>query len=571
MRKLTVCFASAAALVAAGALPAFAQQAVTINGVQAMQVVIAPPDSPMAQIIKDKLNAAYYGANPSTKSYNDAQKLYYFYGARHFDPIWLKTATDGSVGFTPAAEKIIGVFKNAATEGFHPDDYLTPAIDITTAGTDPQKLAAIETAFSAATIHYAHDAYMGRIAPEAVSNDIDPETKSLDAADTLLGLAQSESPDQVLAALDPPDREFGELKAALAKLDSGDEPPAPIVVPPGPTLKAGMKDNRLAVLRQRLSVAAPDATADADVYDPPLVTAVKAFQTSVGTKPDGVVGPGTLAALNGATGSKVTRDDVVANMERWRWLPHDLGQFHVLVNIPEFRVAVVQDDNSVFSTRVVVGKPSTPTPLFSNSIKNIVVNPYWNVPSSIVAKEIAPHMLANPGYLASQNMQVVSGAQVLNASAIDWGGVSQSNWRYSIRQLPGGGNALGQIKFLFPNDHDVYLHDTPSKSLFANAVRAYSHGCVRVQNPMDFANALLQYEPGLNVDQLKAMFGNTEHWVNLKTHVPVHIAYFTIRVDADGVLHSYGDIYGHNKRLIAMLNGDTTPVVRSKTPVVSGV
>ncbi|MEO8882101.1 MAG: L,D-transpeptidase family protein [Devosia sp.] len=568
MRKLMVCLAGAA-LVAAGAGPVFAQQAVTINGVQALQVVIAPPDSPMAQIIKDKLNAAYYGGSPSTRAYNDAQKLYYFYGARHFDPLWLKTAADGSVGFSPAAEKIIGVFKNAATEGFHSGDYLTPAIDITTAGTDPQKLVAVETAFSAATIRYAHDAYLGRIAPETVSNDIDPETKSLDVADTLMQLAASDKPEEVLAALDPPDREFGELKAALAKLDAGDETPTPIVIPQGPTLKAGMKDARLDVLRQRLSVTAPDTGADS--YDPALVAAVKAFQKSVGTATDGIIGPGTLAALNGATGGKVSRDDVVANMERWRWLPHDLGEFHVLVNIPEFRVAVVQDDNSVFSTRVVVGKPSTPTPLFSNSIKNIVVNPYWNVPASIVAKEIAPHMMANPGYLASQNMQVVNGAQILNASAIDWGGVSQSNWRYSVRQLPGGGNALGQIKFLFPNDHDVYLHDTPSKSLFGTAVRAYSHGCVRVQNPMDFANALLQYEPGLNVDELKAMFGNTERWVNLKTHVPVHIAYFTIRVDTDGTLHSYADIYGHNKRLIAMLNGDTTPVVRSKTPVVSGV
>jgi len=385
----------------------------------------------------------------------------------------------------------------------------------------------------------------------------------------LTALAKSDRPDQVLAQLDPPDREFGELKAALAKLDAGQEEPAPIVVPAGPTLKAGMKDARLDVLRQRLNVTAPDT--GADTYDPALVAAVKDFQKTVGEKPDGVVGPATVAALNGATGGKVSRDDIIANMERWRWLPHDLGEFHVMVNIPEFRVAVVQDDNPVFSTRVVVGKPSTPTPLFSNSIKNIVVNPYWNVPPSIVAKEIAPSMLRNPGYLAGQNMQIVSGAQVISASAIDWGGVTQSNWRYSIRQLPGGGNALGQIKFLFPNEHDVYLHDTPSKSLFANAVRAYSHGCVRVQNPMDFANALLQEEPGLTVDQLKAMFGNTEHWVNLKTHVPVHIAYFTVRVDADGTLHSYGDIYGHNKRLIAMLNGDAAPVVRSKTPVVSGV
>ena len=180
-------------------------------------------------------------------------------------------------------------------------------------------------------------------------------------------------------------------------------------------------------------------------------------------------------------------------------------------------------------------------------------------------------MLRNPGYISGQHMEIVSGAQVIDASAIDWSSVTQSNWKYSIRQLPGGGNALGQIKFLFPNEHDVYLHDTPSKSLFANAMRAYSHGCVRVQNPMDFAGALLKFEPNLDAATLEGMFGQSERWVNLKTHVPVHIAYFTVRADADGTLHSYGDVYGHNKRLIAILNGTAAPVAPSKGPIVSGV
>ena len=567
MRKLLICLALGAML-AAGAGAANAQEAVTVNGVHAMRVVIAPPDSPLAAIIKDKLSAAYYGANPSSKGYADAQKLYYFYGARHFDPLWVKVGPDGSATFSAAAEKIIGVFKNAATEGFRPGDYLTPAIDPAAAGNDPDKLGALEAAFSAATLHYAHDAYMGRIAPEAVSNAIDPETKSLDAADTLMKLAESDAPDQVLLGLDPTDREFVALKAALAKLDT--EPPAeaPVVVPAGATLKPGMKDPRLDVLRQRLRVSAPET--GADVYDPALVDAVKSFQASAGQVVDGIVGPATLAALNDVA-PPVSRDDIIANMERWRWLPQDLGKFHVLVNIPEFRLAVVENDNTDFTTRVVVGKPATPTPIFSNSIKNIVVNPYWNVPVSIVAKEIAPHMLANPGYIAGQNMEIVSGAHVIDASAIDWSSVTQSNWKYSIRQLPGSGNALGQIKFLFPNQHDVYLHDTPTKSLFGTAMRAYSHGCVRVQNPMDFAGALLKFEPNLDVAMLESMFGPSERWVNLKMHIPVHIAYFTVRVDPDGTLHSYRDIYGHNKRLIALLNGTAAPAAPSKTPIVSGV
>jgi len=567
MRRLMLCLA-VGALLAAGSGAATAQEAVTVNGVEGMRVVIAPPETPLARLIKDKLSAAYYGATPATRAYSNAQKLYYFYGARHFEPLWLTTAADGTEGFSPAALKIIDVFKDAASEGFRPSDYLTPAIELSTAGTDPERLADLETAFSAATVHYAHDAYMGRIAPEAVSANIDPETKRLDTAGLLVKLATSDAPDKVLADLDPLDPEFAALKTALAKLNGNDDAPDPVVIPAGKTLKPGMKDARLDLLRQRLKVPAPEG-ADALVYDPDLVAAVTDFQSGIGITADGIVGPATIAALNG--GGTVSREDIVANMERWRWLPHDLGKLHVLVNIPEFRVSVVDNGTTQFSTRVVVGKPATPTPIFSNSIKNIVVNPYWNVPTSIVAKEIAPHMVANPGYLDSQNMEIVSGARVIDASAIDWSSVTQSNWRYSIRQRPGGGNALGEVKFLFPNDHDVYLHDTPSKSLFGTAVRAYSHGCVRVQNPMGFADALLETEPNLNASVLESMFGPKERWVNLKSHVPVHIAYFTVRVDASGVLHSYGDIYGHNRKLIDLLEGRGKPAAPSATPIVSGV
>jgi murein L,D-transpeptidase YcbB/YkuD len=567
MRSLILCLA-ASAFLAAGAAGAAAQETVSINGVEAMRVVIAPPETDLAKVIKDKLSAAYYGAKPSSRGYDDAQKLYYFYGARHFEPMWLTTAADGSEGFSPVALKIIDVFKNAASEGFRPSDYLTPALDVTSAGTDPQKLADLETAFSSATFRYAHDLFMGSILPQDVSNAIDPETKQIDAADILLKLAQSTDPQPVFDALDPPEHEFAELKAILAKYSDPSDAAQPVVIPAGPTLKPGRSDPRVPLLRQRLSVT--DTDSSGNLYDPTLETAVEAFQSGAGETMDGVVGPATRAALN-ATQTKISRDDIVANMERWRWLPHDLGAFHVLVNIPEFRVAVVQDDTAIYSTRVVVGKPSTPTPLFSNAIRNIVVNPYWNVPASIVAKEIAPHMLANPGYVAREDMQIVSGGQVLDASAVDWASVTQSNWHYTIRQLPGDSNALGRIKFLFPNDHDVYLHDTNEKSLFANSMRAYSHGCIRVQNPMDFAAALLTYEPGLTTDQLEAMYGPTERWVTLKAHIPVHIAYFTLRVDPDGTMHSYADVYGHNKKLISLLNGTGTAVAPSKGPLISGV
>ncbi len=541
------------------ALPALAEATSDASAAveKAALVVIAPPRSDIARIIKAGLQKAYYAANPDTRAYSQAQKLYFFYGARGFEPLWLTTGADGSATFSPNAEKIIAVFRNAELEGLRPSDYLSPALDPAAAGTDPAKLAALETAFSAATLNYAQDSYGGRINPRDVSALLTIAPKKLDAADTLTKLAASDDPAKFLLSLDPPHPEFKLLKTALAKFYDKDAiKTETITIPAGPTLKLGMKDDRVPTLRERLAVPAPEipeGASDAKVdttYDKPLMEAVKAFQSGLGLTADGVMGPATVAALNGA--GTVSKDDIIANMERWRWEPNDLGDFHVEVNIPQFTVWIMKDGEPVHSTRVVVGRPTNMTPVFSDEIEDIVVNPYWNVPPSIATNEIKPHLIANPGYLDSQNMEMLSGGKVVNASAIDWTTTNINN--FHIRQKPGGANALGQIKFLFPNDQDIYLHDTPSKSLFARAYRAYSHGCVRVQNPMDFAGALLATNPDLSEDKLRAMFGDKEKWVPLKHHIPVHLMYFTLRVDADGTIRSYSDVYGHNKKLIELMN-----------------
>jgi murein L,D-transpeptidase YcbB/YkuD len=541
------------------ALPAVAEDDPAASAVvqKAALVVIAPARSDLAKIIKANLQKAYYAADPSTRAYAEAQKIYFFYGARGFEPIWISTGADGRATFSPNAAKIVDVFKNAELEGLRPADYLSGNLDPSTAGDDPQKLAALETAFSSAALKYAQDAYGGRVNPLDVNPLLIIAPKKLDAADTLTKLASTDDPAKFLADLDPPHKEFQLLKAALAKFYQKDAVTVEkITIPDGPSLKLGMKDDRVPALRERLSVDAPEipeGATDAKVdttYDKPLMAAVKAFQQSLGLDADGVMGPATVAALNGA--GTVSKDDIIANMERWRWEPNDFGAFHVEVNIPEFQVQIVKDGVPVHTTRVVVGRPTNQTPIFSNAIQFIVVNPYWNVPPSIAAKEIQPHLINDPNYLASQNMELLSGARVVDASAIDWSTANINN--YHVRQKPGGLNALGQVKFLFPNDQDVYLHDTPSKSLFARSYRAYSHGCVRVQNPLDFAGALLATNPGITEDTIKAQFGDTEKWITLKTHIPIHLMYFTLRVDDDGTIRSYGDVYGHNKKLIELLN-----------------
>lgn len=535
---------------------ASAQETVTVAGIETTRIVIAPPKTELARIIKAGLSTAYATAEKGTRTYQQTQKLYFFYGARHFEPLWLSKADDGSIAFSPNAEKIIQVFKDSELEGFRPSDYLTADLDVAAAGTDPMKLAALETAFSTAAIRYAQDAFGGRISPLDVNKTWTIAPKRINEAEMLVKLADSSEPDKLLLALSPTQPEFLGLKAALAKFYDGAVMDAAITIPEGKLLKPGMQDERVTLLRQRLDVPEPDipetagAAVSVDInYDEPLVAAVQAFQESLGLNGDGVIGPATIAALNG--GSATTKEDIVANMERWRWEPNDYGDFQVTVNIPEFRLWIMNKDEVHYTTRVVVGTPKNQTAVFNDEIEHIVVNPYWNVPSSIATNEIKPHLIANPGYLASQNMEMLSGGKVINASAIDW---TQTNInRFHIRQRPGAGNALGRVKFLFPNQHDIYLHDTPSKSLFSRSFRAYSHGCVRVENPMDFADALLKLEPSLSAETLTASFGDTERWFNLTTKIPVHISYFTLRVDADGTIRSYGDVYGMNQRLKELL------------------
>ena len=393
--------------------------------------------------------------------------------------------------------------------------------------------------------------------PRDVNSEWSITPKRINEAEMLVQLANSTEPDKILLGLSPTQKEFLGLKAALAKFYDETVIDAAVIIPDGKLLKPGMQDERVTLLRQRLDVPEPDipetagATATVDItYDEALVAAVQSFQEGLGLNADGAIGPATIAALN--SGSATTKEDIVANMERWRWEPNDYGDFQVTVNIPEFRLWIMAHGKVAHTTRVVVGRPQNQTPVFNDEIEHIVVNPYWNVPSSIATNEIKPHLLANPGYLAGQNMEMLSGGKVINASAIDWTQTNINN--FHIRQKPGAGNALGQIKFLFPNEHDVYLHDTPSKSLFARSFRAYSHGCVRVENPMDFAGALLDLEPEITVASIEGMFGDKEKWLNLKTHIPVHISYFTLRIGDDGKIRSYGDVYGANKRLIELLN-----------------
>ncbi len=513
------------------------------------RIVIAPPQSDLARTIKTGLSAAYYGARSDTRAHEEAQRLYFLYGERHFEPIWLTEQANGAVGFSPAAAKIIALFENAASEGLDPADYLTPEIDAARLSGDGIELATLETAFSAATMRYADHLHNGRIDPQSISTLLDLKRKPINEAALLEKLAQSKDPARILMQLEPQHREFQALKAALADFEQSNAA-RPTPIGDGPVLRPGNSDARLPAIRARLKLDASTS----QLYDELTVDAIRSFQEGQGLEVDGIIGPATVAALNGGVATR--REDIIANMERWRWMPADLGDFTVFVNIPEFRLSILRHGQEEYTTRVVVGTTKNQTPVFSDSIRHLVVNPYWNVPSSIIRGEIAPAVLRNPGYTDSHNMDLLYNGTPVSPWQVDWTQVSASNFPFRVRQRPGAGNALGQIKFLFPNKHDVYLHDTPSKSLFSRSYRAFSHGCVRVQNPLEFADALMANEPNISRASLESMFGPSERWVNPQKQIPVHIAYFTLRVDEEGSIRSYGDLYGHNEKLIAAMGLD---------------
>lgn len=552
---------------------AFALERVMVGELEATRLVIAPPRTPLEATIRDGLRDAVAGATAGSRAEADARQLYYVYGARHFEPLWLTQDDGGQIVFSEPARTVLTLFENAYLEGLDPADYLGPDLDVAAAAGDPAKLAALESAFSAAMLAYARDAYTGRLDPRTVSDTIDIAPKPLDEKALLERLAASDDPAAILQSLHPDHPEFLALRALLARhYDGSVAERAPIG--DGPLLRPGMSDPRVPLLRERLGVSdpvalpaevrqavaalasnsesdLPAAPTPSTVYDQPLVAAVEAFQTRMGLNPDGVVGPATIAAINGADGA--TRETIIVNMERWRWLPEDLGDFHVLVNIPEYRVEIARHGEVVWDSRVIVGRSGRETPLFSDRIRHVVTNPYWNVPPTIMAQDVMPQVMRNPGYLASQNMELLYGGQAIDPWMVDW---SQANPNvFRVRQRPGASNALGQVKFLFPNRHDVYLHDTNSPNLFSRSMRAISSGCVRVQDPFGFARALLQFEPNFTVANLESSLGGgNERWFNMNQHVPIHLAYFTIRIDADGeTIRTFADLYGHDVAMIEML------------------
>ncbi|WP_068087005.1 L,D-transpeptidase family protein [Polycladidibacter stylochi] len=482
--------------------------------------------------------------NTAFRDRRDFAAVKLFYENRGYQPIWVKNGK-----LSKHAASLVEQLAKASEEGLNTDDYPTPN---KTLGhnyrINKYSLSIAELRLTQSLLKYAEDAYSGRVNPRSLSKNITLKPAKLDPIDALEQLATSTTPQVKLQAYNPPHKGYQDLKQQLATLRS-QKHDTPSVIPGGKLIRPFKKDRRIALLRDRFSLEV--AKGEELIYTKDLQERVKEFQSENSLKPDGVIGPRTLLALNAKSGADPIKD-VIANMERWRWMPKELGNLHLQVNIPEFTVRLIHNNKSVYQTKVVVGKRKHQTPIFADKMEHIIVNPYWNVPYSIATKEMLPDILEDPSeYLKKGNYEIVAKGKIIKPSRINWEGVSFEKIR--IRQRPGRGNALGQIKFMFPNRHNVYMHDTPSKSLFRRSERAFSHGCIRIHRPLAFADALVGFQKNINSKMIRKTLGKKERRFDFAKQIPVYIGYFTAFVDEKGQLQRRPDIYNHNKKLYRFL------------------
>lgn len=482
----------------------------------------------------------------------DREAVSAFYMARECRPLWVDEH-----GPMPAAHRVISEIVHAAEWGLNGSDFKLEAIHqrLTEGRWSTKQTADAEFEITAAVLRFAHQAQGGRI-PEPdklLSSYLDRYPVLTSAADVLAQISQNPNPDLVLRSLQPAQDQFLKLKALLASLRNGQRGAAvPQISKHGPNLELGSRDPDVAILKKHLGVVSEAGAGQ--VFDHALVEAVKKFQASQSLRADGTVGHRTRAALVGETAARSGTFDkiaaVIANMEEWRWMPRSLGATHILVNIPSFSIALTDKDQPVFEERVIVGTPSTQTPIFSKDMTTIVLRPEWHLPDSIkLTALLAGRSLERQGYIIRRNGRVVS------SSKVNWGKVNLAE--YEIYQPSGDDNALGLVKLLFPNKHSVYLHDTPSKSLFNDPVRLFSHGCMRVRNPQQLARRIFEIDRGdaaPDVTQLVRK-GPMNDEFKLTTPIPVHVGYFTVWVSSDGEPHYYNDYYGHQKRITLALAG----------------
>jgi murein L,D-transpeptidase YcbB/YkuD len=495
-----------------------------------------------------------------------SQALPAFYEKRAYRVAW-----SGNRGPLPQAYELRRAIELSYAEGLRPEDYHLELIDAALerlrreadrlGSTVPHLIVDLDLLLTDAFLVYASHLVNGHINPETIDPEWFIKGSEIDLVQVLQNALATGGIEATLDDLRASPHCALGLKQVLADYralaDEGGWP----VIPSGQTMEKGDHGDRTRLLRERLAVVGYGLYGSGDDpgrFDESLENAVRDFQERHGLEVDGKVGRNTLAELN-VTAAERARQ-ITVNMERWRWLPRDLGERYLMVNIADFEVNVFEAGDRVINMRAIVGRNYRRTPVFSDMMTYLVINPYWNIPTSIAVRDKLPILKKDPGYLAGNNIKVFegweTGARELDPYGIDWEKVTEDNFPFRLRQDPGPSNALGRIKFMFPNKFNVYLHDTPSRELFNQAVRNFSSGCIRIEEPLDLAEYLLRADPGWSRPAiLAAIERGVEQTVRLPEPIRVYILYCTAWVDDDGRVQFRKDIYERDQVVAEALEG----------------
>jgi len=482
-----------------------------------------------------------------------------FYRRRNFRPAWVRAGAVRESAFS-----LIEAIREAGREGLRGADYhleileslLSPSSQSTeNSNTRIERIADLDLLLTDAFLTYAGHLRAGRVDPATLHADWIPFHPTVDLAGVLQEALSSNQIRSALDGLRPPHPGYHRLRDALQHYRELKAAGGWPTLAPGPSLKKDDQGSRVAVLRRRLDLTVFDHSTR-DRFDAALEEAVRSFQNRHGLEVDGIVGEKTRRALNVSTSKRIQQIEV--NLERWRWIPHDLGEAFIQVDIAGFRLNLVEHGKHVMEMRVVVGKRYRRTPVFSSKIVYLVLNPYWNVPHRIAVRDILPKVRRDPAYLENNGFRVLESwkenAGEIDPASIDWSEIAPRNFPYRLRQDPGPGNSLGLIKFIFPNKFSVYLHDTPSQALFDRTSRDFSSGCIRIEKPIDLAEYLLSDDPRWGRERiLESIKSGDTLTIRLPEPFPVHLQYWTAWVDRSGTVHFREDIYGRDQELYPAL------------------
>ncbi len=518
-----------------------------------LPAVFAAPPSPERDEIQQRITLIRDGAEVSIRGGHIASVIVLpaLYERRDYLPVWTNPV---------AAEQLIDILETIDTDGLDSQDYHLSTLRALrtelTSKPDPVTRAGYDLLLSDSLIRLGYHLQEGKVDPEELDANWNM-THTLGDLDSILAMSRAielASIPQLVDELRPGHPIYTGLKKALARYRQIEVQGGWPQIAEGPTLKPGMSSERVNAVRQRLSASGElQGDTPSTQFDDNLENAVKRFQQNHGLTTDGIVGPGTLAAMNVPVKARI--DQIRANLERARWVLRNLPDSFVLTDIAGFRVSYFRNGETAWSTRAQVGKPYRKTPVFRDTIRYLEINPTWTVPPTILKEDTLPNIRKNPDYLRNKDMEVLTfSGKPVDPAGIDWSQYPAKPFPYLIRQRPGPKNALGRIKFMFPNKHAVYLHDTPSRSLFGRDARAFSSGCIRVEHPFEFAELLLNDPAWTKERLLEVVESRKTTKVSLKKPITVLLLYWTAGVSADGDVAFKPDIYDRDPTIIKALN-----------------